>query len=136
MSAFWNTSSSFEEIQEEGITAKEVCDELGISTREFRRWRDELELLGGDAFLISRLPIIDNPLLFCGRECHLYQLDVRFGLPIQLIDATQAANPCSREFHFSAGGHLVINRRRTFRSLEIREFACSQRFQAFSALER
>jgi transposase len=27
-----------------------VCDELGISTRQFRRWRDELELLGRDAF--------------------------------------------------------------------------------------
>ena len=35
---------------EEGITDKAVCDELGISTRQFRRWRDELELLGGDAF--------------------------------------------------------------------------------------
>ena len=35
---------------EEGITAKTVCDELGISTRQFRRWRDELEVLGGDAF--------------------------------------------------------------------------------------
>ena len=35
---------------EEGITDKRVCDELGISTRQFRRWRDELELLGSDAF--------------------------------------------------------------------------------------
>ena len=35
---------------EEGMTDKAVCDELGISTRQFRRWRDELELLGGDAF--------------------------------------------------------------------------------------
>ncbi len=35
---------------EEGITDKAVCDELGISTRQFRRWRDELELLGRDAF--------------------------------------------------------------------------------------
>jgi transposase len=35
---------------EEGITDKAVCDELGISTRQFRRWRDELELLGSDAF--------------------------------------------------------------------------------------
>ncbi len=35
---------------EEGVTDKAVCDELGISTRQFRRWRDELELLGNDAF--------------------------------------------------------------------------------------
>ena len=35
---------------EEGKTDKAVCDELGISTRQFRRWRDELELLGGEAF--------------------------------------------------------------------------------------
>ena len=27
-----------------------VCAELGISTRQFRRWRDELRLLGNDAF--------------------------------------------------------------------------------------
>ena len=35
---------------EEGVTDKTVCDELGISTRQFRRWRDELQLLGDDAF--------------------------------------------------------------------------------------
>jgi transposase len=35
---------------EEGMTAKAVCDELGISTRQFRRWREELELLGDQAF--------------------------------------------------------------------------------------
>ncbi|MFT7572691.1 MAG: transposase [Paracoccaceae bacterium] len=35
---------------EEGITDKAVCDELGISTRQFRRWRDELQLLGNEAF--------------------------------------------------------------------------------------
>jgi transposase len=35
---------------EEGQTDKAVCDELGISTRQFRRWRDELEVLGNDAF--------------------------------------------------------------------------------------
>ena len=31
---------------EEGMTDKAVCDELGVSTRQFRRWRDELALLG------------------------------------------------------------------------------------------
>jgi len=36
--------------REEGMTDKAVCDDLGISTRQFRRWRDELELLGKDAF--------------------------------------------------------------------------------------
>lgn len=35
---------------EEGVTDKTVCDELGISTRQFRRWRDEIQLLGDDAF--------------------------------------------------------------------------------------
>ena len=35
---------------EEGVTDRAVCDELGISTRQFRRWRDELQLLGADAF--------------------------------------------------------------------------------------
>ena len=35
---------------EEGMTDKIVCDELGVSTRQFLRWRDELQLLGDDAF--------------------------------------------------------------------------------------
>ena len=35
---------------EEGVTDKAVCDELGISTRQFRRWRDELQVLGAEAF--------------------------------------------------------------------------------------
>ncbi len=35
---------------EEAVTDKAVCEELGISTRQFRRWRDELQLLGDDAF--------------------------------------------------------------------------------------
>jgi transposase len=35
---------------EEGITDAAVCAELGISTRQFRRWRDELQLLGNDSF--------------------------------------------------------------------------------------
>lgn len=35
---------------EEGLTDRAVCDELGISTRQFRRWRDEIEVLGKDAF--------------------------------------------------------------------------------------
>jgi transposase len=35
---------------EEGTTDKAVCDELGISSRQFRRWRGELELLGKEAF--------------------------------------------------------------------------------------
>jgi len=35
---------------EEGMIDKAVCDKLGISTRQFRRWRDEFEVLGQDAF--------------------------------------------------------------------------------------
>ena len=36
---------------EDGMTDKVVCDELGISARQLARWRDELRLLGDDAFL-------------------------------------------------------------------------------------
>ncbi len=36
---------------EEGVTDIHVCEELGISTRLLRRWRDEFRLLGDDAFL-------------------------------------------------------------------------------------
>ena len=35
---------------EEGVTDSLVCDELGISARQLRRWRDEFRLLGDDAF--------------------------------------------------------------------------------------
>ena len=34
---------------EEGVTDKAVCDELGISPRQFRRWRDELAIMGKEA---------------------------------------------------------------------------------------
>ncbi len=36
---------------EDGMTDKVVCDELGISSRQLGRWRDELRLLGDDAFV-------------------------------------------------------------------------------------
>lgn len=35
---------------EDGITDKQVCEELGISARQLARWRDELRLLGDQAF--------------------------------------------------------------------------------------
>ena len=35
---------------EDGTTDKQVCEELGISSRQLRRWRDEFRLLGNDAF--------------------------------------------------------------------------------------
>lgn len=35
---------------EEGATDVRVCEELGISTRQLHRWRDEFRLLGDDAF--------------------------------------------------------------------------------------
>ncbi len=35
---------------EDGMTDKAVCEELGISTRQFRRWHGEMALLGQDAF--------------------------------------------------------------------------------------
>jgi transposase len=36
---------------EDGMTDKVVCDELGISSRQLGRWRDELRLLGDNAFI-------------------------------------------------------------------------------------
>ena len=35
---------------EEGVTDVIVCEELDISARQLRRWRDEFRLLGDDAF--------------------------------------------------------------------------------------
>lgn len=35
---------------EDEVTDKQICTELGISTRQLRRWRDEFRLLGADAF--------------------------------------------------------------------------------------
>ena len=35
---------------EDGVTDKGVCDELGISARQLRRWRDQYRLLGNEAF--------------------------------------------------------------------------------------
>ena len=35
---------------EDGVTDKGVCEELGISERQLRRWRDEFRLLGDEAF--------------------------------------------------------------------------------------
>ena len=35
---------------EEGVTDIFVCEELGISARQLRRWRDEYRLLGDEAF--------------------------------------------------------------------------------------
>ena len=35
---------------EEGVTDKSVCDELGVTTRQFLPWRDELHLPGAEAF--------------------------------------------------------------------------------------
>jgi transposase len=35
---------------EEGITDSGVCEELEVSTRQLRRWRDEYRLLGDEAF--------------------------------------------------------------------------------------
>ena len=35
---------------EDGVTDKEVCEELGISPRQLRRWRDQYRLLGDEAF--------------------------------------------------------------------------------------
>jgi transposase len=35
---------------EDGVTDKGVCEDLGISDRQLRRWRDQYRLLGDEAF--------------------------------------------------------------------------------------
>ena len=35
---------------EDGMTDKGVCDDLAISARQLRRWRDQYRLLGDEAF--------------------------------------------------------------------------------------
>ena len=35
---------------EDGVTDKEVCEELGFSRRQLRRWRDQYRLMGDEAF--------------------------------------------------------------------------------------
>ena len=35
---------------EDGVTDKEVCEDLGISPRQLSRWRDQFRLLGEQAF--------------------------------------------------------------------------------------
>ena len=34
----------------DGMTDQGVCDDLGISARQLRRWRDQYRLLGDEAF--------------------------------------------------------------------------------------
>ncbi len=41
-------------VSEEGMTDKAVCDELGVSTRQFRRWRDELALFSKETLAAIR----------------------------------------------------------------------------------
>jgi len=35
---------------EDGVTDKAVCEELGMSRRQLRRWRDQYHLMGDEAF--------------------------------------------------------------------------------------
>lgn len=39
---------------EDGMTDNKVCEELGISDRQLRRWRDEFRLKGDDAFTSTK----------------------------------------------------------------------------------
>ena len=34
----------------DGVTDKEVCEDLGVSERQLRRWRDQFRLEGEEAF--------------------------------------------------------------------------------------
>lgn len=53
---------------EDGVTDKEVCDELGVSARQLGRWRDELRLLGADAFTGKKKGTPDDELIKLKRE--------------------------------------------------------------------
>jgi transposase len=35
---------------EDGVTDRDVCQDIGISERQLRRWRDQYRLLGDQAF--------------------------------------------------------------------------------------
>ena len=35
---------------EDGVTDKAVCEDLGMSRRQLRRWRDQYRLMGDEAF--------------------------------------------------------------------------------------
>ena len=46
---------------EDGVTDKEVCEDLGVSERQLRRWRDQFRLDGEEAFPgLNDLPISDG----------------------------------------------------------------------------
>ena len=61
---------------EEGMTDKAVCEELGISTRQFRRWHGEMAMLGLDALPGKGRPR-DEELSALKREL----AQVKIGLP-------------------------------------------------------
>ena len=53
--AYQRYSSEFKSLalkraSEDGVTDKEVCEDLGVSERQLRRWRDQFRLDGEEAF--------------------------------------------------------------------------------------
>ena len=47
---------------EEGMTDVQVCEELGVSSRQLRRWRDELGL-HGEGMVTNIVSVIVEPKL-------------------------------------------------------------------------
>jgi len=43
-------SLALKRASEDGVTDKEVCEDLGVSERQLRRWRDKFRLDGDEAF--------------------------------------------------------------------------------------
>ena len=43
-------SLALKRASEDGVTDKEVCEDLGVSERQLRRWRDQFRLDGEEAF--------------------------------------------------------------------------------------
>ena len=54
-SKYQHYSSEFKSLaliraSEDGVTDKEVCEDIGFSARQLRRWRDQFRLDGDEAF--------------------------------------------------------------------------------------
>ena len=72
---------------EDGVTDKDVCEDLGISPRQLRRWRDQYKLLGDEAFpgqgknrdeemAALKLGYLLVPALTLARKCFITQKPV------------------------------------------------------------
>ena len=88
---------------EDGMTDQGVCDDLGISVRQLRRWRDQYRLLGDEAFpgqiLLTHLGSLETNPNITGRQngwsvgsalnvAHLWSYGIRPDLGSQSVAST------------------------------------------------